>query len=263
MIRITQFSLFFISIQGQNGTFLSNQLGEFEENLGLRRLSHVRSMLKYLYCKDQTDCDISNRDIVKSIDNYACNCYSANKRRSISDNNKRSRYPGINSKPMNRVDEICTQLAHRLKCFEIDLAMGLFLASEEKYDCNWATSYSWHIGESGEIVCGPESSNEYVWYTNDGEINEGRTDRNECRNALCQIEREFSLAIFEEIKDPISFFKAEKLLGNYGAWQDTGKCRYIYRLTGLTNCIIHIILYQFQSLFLERRLKVNHINHMS
>jgi len=170
-------------------------------------------MLHFLYCGQNKDCGVENFHIRKSIVNYGCNCYPENKARDFL-HTQNANLPGYNGDPIDDIDEACLFLAKRFECFEKDIEEKIF--QPIGYSCDYTTSYQWHVGQEGEIVCGPPEAPEYDY----GDSK--KTTSSKCRLSLCTMDREFAFSIYDLIENPVKF---EQENGDkYGIYGDQSKC---------------------------------------
>jgi len=187
--------------QENNNTFL-------EEKMNSRKFGKVKSMLEYLYCENNENCDVSRLVIQKMLKYYGCNCFPRNKK------NDNQIIPAVNAKPIDDIDEVCTNLAKRFSCFQHDIKNQYF---SSETPCNTQVGYTWHVKTDflghETIACGPKRAENYVFYDITGKIRKEKTDKLQCKNALCQMEKEFSENIYTLVDHPVRFI--EKFANNY------------------------------------------------
>jgi len=183
-----------------------------------RRFGRTKSMIYTLVCPDDENSanpacaiDAKGHTFTKRLNgalrNYGCNCYSSNKKQR-NHNGKLAFAPGQNGKPIDALDKACHTLAKRFNCFNIDQFVG-----DISEDCHAFTAYTYHVDENGELVCGGKRNPNYE--------EKGDIWGNTCRLALCEMEREFAIAVANIMKDPRAF--QAKFPENYKIY-DTEKC---------------------------------------
>lgn len=170
--------------------------------------SSVHKMIRDLICGKLHDtgipgCSERPSHVKDMLRNYGCSCYPW-QRDDIPTQTRdhvRSWHMGKYGKPLDELDKACSELMAAYNCISQDGDAGLMIPFRpdhhnlESNDCGIYTTFVFHVSDEGEIVCGPTSNPDYE---------NGIEPREECRFAVCQIERYFSYKAFEIIGKDIS-----------------------------------------------------------
>lgn len=129
-------------------------------------------------------------------------------------------FPGSNGRFVDEFDKVCQDFNNKFKCFNIDRANEAFGDYHQWKECDYTTSYQWHLDDNNVPVCGPENN---VNYQKTFRNAPGKFEWNQCRLALCQAEREFAMGLAPYLEN-INFKEQNK--ENYGL-NEAGQCTHL------------------------------------
>jgi len=162
------------------------------------------------------------------LSNYGCNCFLDTKTApKPNQEDKKVRVPGVSGQPVDALDQACQVLAKRSTCLSFDFEGMPFL---DGLKCDYRLWYSTFFNsETGQHECGSLNNPGYDNYNK----NEERFNINQCRKTLCEMDREFALAVAPMLKDPFKFY--EDHAGNFDI-AGTNKCVIIERENKQDQC---------------------------
>lgn len=176
-----------------------------------RHSGQMRQILLTLVCGNDPTCPYSAGKFYKALHNYGCNCYPDNFVKQSAIENDQWSHMGANGKPLDWIDRACLDVHDAYRCMLDDYNNGLIVQDTE-FGCYEGMGFVYHTDASGDIICGPESNPNYA-----------NNNKNGCRLAACQIERNFAYALRETLEDPVTFFKDNKKI-MYDHYNDDTMC---------------------------------------
>lgn len=166
-------------------------------------------------------CPVLNKHVRSMLRNYACNCFPENydaEPQTTNSKAKPSWHMGANGKPVDEIDAACRRLRDRYTCITFDVENEVLAhpdpSSPDNQDyCGRLTTYEYHIDADKEIICGPETNPEYA----------ANNPEDECRKAVCNIERQFADEVFTHIGDNAQQYEIDNA-DMYSLFNDNSQC---------------------------------------
>ena len=194
----------------------------FNQNLtdSFRHSWQIRSILETLVCGDNIQsCQFNKFDFYNALRNYGCNCLSREEP-SILDPTEMWTHMSHNGPPLDEVDSACMKVHKAYQCMFMDaddkvLKQGqTYTVTGEAIDgCFEGMQFTYHTDSNNDIVCGPETNPNYA-----------NNQWNGCRQAACQIEREFAYSVIHHLQDPVLFKQDANANGLY-FWSPVRKAK--------------------------------------
>ena len=158
-----------------------------EDLIGTRSLRIIKNMLSDLSC--QAGNCVNHKEFRDALRGYGCNCFS-NDPNMEWDGNSIWHFTS-RGEPVDEVDDACKEAFKRYKCLEQDFTNGLI---SDDTICSVGMDFEYFMSDNGEIICGTVDNPEYA----------NQPERNGCKLAACEIERAFSLRIFNSVGNEVT-----------------------------------------------------------
>lgn len=118
---------------------------------------------------------------------------------------------GNSGPPLNEVDSACLKVHKAYQCIFMDADDGMlkqgktYTATGEVVEgCYEGMQFSYHTDANGDLVCGTETNPNYA-----------NNKWNGCRQAACEIEKEFAYSVVHHLQDPVAFKQSANADGLY------------------------------------------------